>query len=151
MRPWQVGFEISSSLSREHTVTIQRAVPSMTFIILGTFVVAESQTTSQNKAANQTDMTKQMVELLKPGENHKLLARLAGTWEFTGKHFPSDPKEKAIEISGRCVRKPLWEGRYFLAEDTGQKLKMPWAEGREVAYKDMIIDGYDNVKRKFAP
>ena len=98
---------------------------------------------------DQADLTKRMVELSKPGENHKLLASLAGTWEFTGKHFPDDPSEKPIEIKGSCVRKPLWEGRYFLTETTGGKLPMPWADGREVAYKDMILDGFDNLKMKF--
>jgi len=110
---------------------------------------ATTQQSEPSRVTDQADVMERMVELSKPGENHKLLAGLAGTWEYTGKHFPSDPKEKPIEISGSCVRKALWEERYFLAEDTGQKLKMPWAEGREVASKDIIIDGYDNVKRKF--
>jgi hypothetical protein len=124
----------------------------LTILTASPAIAQKPSTTPQavpSNAPDQADMTKRMVELSKPGENHKLLAGLAGTWEYTGKHFPSDPKEKPIEISGSCVRKPLWEGRYFLAEDTGQKLKMPWAEGRKVASKDMIIDGYDNVKRKF--
>jgi len=110
---------------------------------------ATTQQSEPSRVTDQADVMERMVELSKPGENHKLLAGLVGTWEYTGKHFPSDPKEKPIEISGSCVRKALWEERYFLAEDTGQKLKMPWAEGREVASKDIIIDGYDNMKRKF--
>lgn len=74
---------------------------------------------------------------------------MAGTWEFTGKHFPDDPNEKPIEIKGSCVRKPFWGGRYFLTETTGEKLQMPWSDGKEVAYKDIVKDGYDSVKMKF--
>jgi len=102
-----------------------------------------------SSAADQGDQMKQAVELSKTGENHKLLAGLVGTWAYTGKHFPYDTNGKLIEFKGRCVRKALWEGRYFLAEDTGLKLPMPWADWPEVAAKDIIIDGYDNVKRKF--
>jgi ketosteroid isomerase-like protein len=115
-------------------------------------VAQKQQTTQQSvpsSTPDQADMTKQMVELSKPGENHKLVAGLAGTWEFTGKHFSDDPNEKPIEVKGSCVRKSLWEGRYFLTETTGEKLQMPWSDGKQVAYKDIVIDGYDNVRMKF--
>ncbi|HEY6130325.1 MAG TPA: DUF1579 family protein [Candidatus Acidoferrum sp.] len=85
------------------------------------------------------------VELTKTGENHKLLAQLVGTWTFRGKHFAPD-----VEFRGRLVRRPIWEGRYFLAETTGDKLVMPWSDGREVAYQDMTVEAYDNAKKKFA-
>ena len=84
------------------------------------------------------------IELTKTGENHKLLAQLVGTWTFRGKHFHPE-----VEFGGRLVRKPIWEGRYFLAETTGDKLVMPWSNGREVASQDMTIEAYDNVKKKF--
>ena len=100
------------------------------------------------KEQNQDEMTR-AIELSKPGEHHKWLARLAGTWEFTGKHFSDDPNEKPIEFKGSLVRKPIWAGRYFLTETTGEKLRMPWSDGKEVPYKDMSVEGYDNVKRKF--
>jgi hypothetical protein len=84
------------------------------------------------------------VELTKTGENHKLLAQLVGAWTFRGKHFAP-----YVEYRGRMVRKPIWEGRYFLAETTGEKLVMPWSNGREVVYEDKTIEGYDNAKKKF--
>ena len=85
------------------------------------------------------------VELTKTGENHKLLVQLVGTWTFRGKHFAPD-----VEFRGRMVRKPIWEGRYFVAETTGGKLVMPWSNGREIVYEDMTMEGYDNAKKKFA-
>jgi hypothetical protein len=83
-------------------------------------------------------------ELTKTGENHKLLAQLVGTWTFRGKHFGPD-----VDFRGRLVRRPIWEGRYFLAETTGGKLVMPWSNGREIAYQDMTMEAYDNAKKKF--
>jgi hypothetical protein len=48
-----------------------------------------------------------------------LLAQPVGTWTFRGKHFAPE-----VEFRGRLVRRPIWEGRYFLAETTGDKLVM---------------------------
>jgi hypothetical protein len=39
------------------------------------------------------------------------------------------------------VRKAIWEGRYFLTETTGEKLRMPWSDGKDVPYKDMALEG----------
>ena len=122
--------------------------------LLSMFGPAQSLSQQATKAGdlptpqNQDEMTR-AIELSKPGEHQRWLGRLAGTWEFTGTHFPNNPNEKPIEVKGSCVRKSVWEGRYFLIETTGERLKMPWSGGKEVAYKDMVIEGYDNVKMKF--
>jgi acetyl esterase/lipase len=96
-------------------------------------------------------LAKRPDELSRTGENHKLLAKLAGTWAYTGKHFPAHaaPSAKIPEFKGTLVRSEIWEGRYFISETTGEKLSMPWADGREVVYKDMMMEGYDNGKMKF--
>ncbi len=96
----------------------------------------------------ETDM-RHMIELSKPGENHKVLNELVGEWRFTGKHFSDDPNQKPLEFRGTFTRKPVWGGRYFLTETTGEKLKMPWSDGPEVPYKDMSLEGYDNAKERF--
>lgn len=91
-----------------------------------------------------------MKDLTRPGDNHKLLGSLAGKWNFKGRHFSDDPKEKPFEFKGIVERKSLWEGRYFVSETTGKgKLQMPWSDGRAIPYQDMSIEGYDNVKKKF--
>lgn len=102
-----------------------------------------------SESPSQSEMMKQMIELTKPGDNHKLLGGIVGTWDFTGRHFSDDPKAKPLEFKGSVERKSLWEGRYFISETTGDKLQMPWSDGREIPYKDMSIEGYDNVKMKF--
>ena len=47
------------------------------------------------------------------------------------------------------MRRALWENRYFIAETTGGKIPMQWADGREVVYQDMMTEGYDNLRKKF--
>jgi hypothetical protein len=100
---------------------------------------------------DQAEMMKQMTELAKLNENHKLLASLAGTWSYTVKMWMNpDPNAKPDESKGTAVRKSMMDGRYFLVDVTG-KMEMPGADGKkkEMTFKGMGIDGYDNVKKKF--
>ncbi len=92
---------------------------------------------------------KQMMELAKLNENHKMLADLVGTWSYTVKMY-MDPTSKPTESTGTAVRTAVMDGRYVTGDYSG-KFKMPGADGKmmEMAFKGMSMDGYDNVKKKF--
>ena len=99
----------------------------------------------------ETEMMKQMMELGKTGENHKLLASLAGTWTYSVKMWMNpDPKAPPTTSTGTGVRKAIMGGRFFSFEVTG-KMKMPGADGKmkDMEFKGMAIEGYDNAKKKF--
>ncbi len=100
---------------------------------------------------NQAEMMKQMMELSKLNENHKLLAGLDGTWSYTVKMWMNpDPNAKPQESKGAAVRKSMMDGRFFVMDVTG-KMDMPGPDGKkkEMTFKGMGIEGYDNVKKKF--
>jgi hypothetical protein len=100
---------------------------------------------------DQAEMMKQMTELAKLNENHKLLASLAGTWSYTVKMWMNpDPNAKPEVSKGTAVRKSTMNGRYFVMDVTG-KMQMPGADGKmkDMTFKGMGIEGYDNVKKKF--
>ncbi|MEP7015017.1 MAG: DUF1579 domain-containing protein [Verrucomicrobiota bacterium] len=102
-------------------------------------------------APNDAEMMKQMMELSKLGENHKILAGLAGTWSYTVKMWMNpDPSAKPEESKGTATRKPTMDGRFFVLDVTG-KMEMPGPDGKkkEMIFKGMGIEGYDNVKKKF--
>jgi hypothetical protein len=107
-----------------------------------------------NKAASQpseADMMAMMLELGKPGENHKLLEGMVGSWTYTMKMWMTpDPNTPPTESSGTTVSRSLMGGRYFLSEHNG-KMKMPGPDGKltEVDFSGMGIEGYDNVQKKF--
>jgi hypothetical protein len=92
---------------------------------------------------------KQMMEMSKLNENHKLLATTAGTWSYTVKMW-MDPSGKPTESTGTATRKAIMDGRYVSGEYTG-KFKMPGADGKttEMNFIGMSMDGYDNMKKKF--
>src|SRR5713226_10564133 len=57
---------------------------------------------------NAADMMKQMMELSKIGENHKLLSSLDGNWDYTIKFWMNpDPSAKPQESKGTATRKSV--------------------------------------------
>jgi uncharacterized protein DUF1579 len=106
-------------------------------------------THAQPSEAEMKKMMEQMMELGKPGENHKLLAGMAGNWTYTVKMW-MDPTGKAQESKGTATRKAIMDGRFFVADHSG-KFQMPGADGKmkDMNFKGMAIEGYDNVKKKF--
>jgi Protein of unknown function (DUF1579) len=113
--------------------------------------VATSPVAAPGGAPNGADMMKQMMDLSKLNENHKLLASLDGTWNYTIKFWMNpDPNAKPEESKGTAVRKSMMDGRYVVMDVTG-KMQMPGPDGKmkDVTFKGMGLEGYDNVKKKF--
>lgn len=94
---------------------------------------------------------KQMVEISKLNENHKLLSSLDGNWTFTTKMWMNpDPNAPPQESKGTATRKTVMGGRYVMMDVTG-KMQMPGEGGKmkDLQFKGMSLEGYDNVKKKF--
>jgi hypothetical protein len=92
---------------------------------------------------------KQMMEMAKLNDNHKLLAATAGTYSYTVKMW-MDPKGQPTESKGTATRKVIMDGRYVTGDHSGS-FKMPGADGKmkDMNFKGLSLDGYDNVKQKF--
>ena len=107
--------------------------------------------TSAAVAPDEVEMMKQMIELAKLNENHKLLASLVGTWSVSTKMWMNpDPNAAPLESKGTAVRKPIMNGRYFVTDNTGS-MPMPGPDGKMkmMDFKGMSLEAYDNVKKKF--
>ena len=98
---------------------------------------------------NDPAMMAKMMELAQPGAQHKLLAELVGTWDYTTKMWMA-PGAPPMETKGKAVREAVLGGRYFIAHASGP-MEMPGADGKmqNFEFKGMSVDGYDNVKQKF--
>jgi len=100
---------------------------------------------------NPQEMMKQMVEMSKLNENHKLLSSLDGNWTFAIKMWMNpDPNAPPQESKGTATRKSIMGGRYCVMDVSG-KMQMPGEDGKlkDMQFKGMGIEGYDNVKKKF--
>ncbi len=95
------------------------------------------------------DEMKQMMEMGKLNENHKILAATAGTFSYVVKMY-MDPSGKPSESTGTATRKTIMDGRYVSGDYSGN-FKMPGPAGKTQSMKfiGMSMDGYDNVKKKF--
>jgi hypothetical protein len=96
-------------------------------------------------------MMKQMMEMGKLNENHKILSGLEGSWSYKVKFWMNgDPTSKPQESMGTAVRKSIMGGRFSVMDVTG-KMKMPGMDGKmkDVEFKGQGLDGYDNAKKKF--
>jgi hypothetical protein len=100
----------------------------------------ESAPATTTASPDEAAMMKQMMELAKLNENHKVLADLAGTWSYTVKMWMA-PGAPPSTSTGSCTRKPIMNGRFFVGDFTGTM--------KNFTFKGTSLEGYDNVKQKF--
>jgi Protein of unknown function (DUF1579) len=142
-----------------------KRVTSLITIVFATFIATSlfAQTPAESPAGstsavttavgqpNPQEMMKQMMQLSQTNENHKLLASMDGNWTYTIKFWMNpDPNAPPQESKGTATRKSIMGGRYVMMDVTG-KMQMPGPDGKmkEMQFKGMGIEGYDNVKQKF--
>jgi Protein of unknown function (DUF1579) len=113
--------------------------------------VTASQAAPATGQPNPQEMMKQMMEMSKLNDNHKLLADMDGNWNYTIKMWMNpDPNAKPQESKGTATRKSIMGGRYFVMDVNG-KMQMPGPDGKmkDMQFKGMAVEGYDNIKKKF--
>ena len=110
---------------------------------------AKKDASAKQAKPSEGDMMAMMMEMAKPGENHKHLHELAGTWTYAVKWWMS-PEAPPSESSGVAVVRSIMDGRYVVGDHTG-KMQMPGPDGKmmDTEFKGMSIEGYDNAKKKF--
>ena len=79
-------------------------------------------------------------KLATPGEPHKQLASMAGSWTTQTKSW-MDPNKSPTESAGTAAMKVLLDGRFLQQEFTGEMMGQP--------YSGIGIDGYDNLRKKY--
>lgn len=79
-------------------------------------------------------------KLATPGEPHKQLASLAGSWTTQTKSW-MDPSKPPTESAGTAEMKVLLDGRFLQQEFTGEMMGQP--------FSGIGIDGYDNLRKKY--
>jgi uncharacterized protein DUF1579 len=117
----------------------------------GPSAMTATQSAAPSGQPNPQEMMKQMIEISKLNENHKLLSSLDGNWTYTTKMWMNpDPNAPPQESKGTATRKTVMGGRYVMEDVTG-KMQMPGEDGKikDVQFKGMGLEGYDNVKKKF--
>ena len=112
---------------------------------------ATSSAAAPSGQPNMQEMMKQMMEMSKLNENHKVLTDLDGNWNYIIKFWMNpDPNAPPQQSKGTATRKSVMGGR-FVVMDVSGKMQMPGEDGKmkDMQFKGMGVEGYDNVKKKF--
>ncbi len=75
-----------------------------------------------------------------PGEPHKALAKLVGSWETRTRSW-MEPDKPPVVSSGACEQKLILDGHYLQQTYTGDMMGQP--------FTGISILGYDNHTRKY--
>lgn len=91
----------------------------------------------------QDSTFQQLLDYSRPGKNHALIGKLAGTWNFQD--------AKLSFVKGTLTRTPIYDGRFYRVDILGGKLQVPVADGKmkEENYQGMQMEGFDNGTMKF--
>ena len=86
------------------------------------------------KMPSQEEVMAEMMKFANPGDNHKALDPLVGTWKSSSKMYMGPGEPQVSE--GTCERSWIMGGRFLLAKHTGVMAGAP--------FEGMEIMGYDN-------
>ena len=115
------------------------------FTLIGLCLVLSASVAmaKDKEPAQQMDMQAMMdtyKKLAIPGEPHKQLASLAGSWTTKTKEW-MDPSKPPMESTGTCEEKVLLDGRFLQQECTGDMMGQP--------FTSIGVTGYDNFTKKY--
>jgi hypothetical protein len=75
-----------------------------------------------------------------PGDPHKALARLEGSWETRSRGW-MEPGKPPVESRGTCEQKMVLDGHFLQQTYTGDMMGMP--------YTGLCLLGYDNHTKQY--
>lgn len=102
--------------------------------------VADAKDKKTEKPMDRQALMELYAKLAAPGEPHKLLASLAGSWTTKTREW-MEPDKPAAESTGSAEMKMLLDGRFLQKEFSGQMHGKPFS-GIETV-------GYDNLLKRY--
>lgn len=116
----------------------QLTIISLCILLAASFAVAKGRKTE--KAKDPQAMMELYTKLAAPGEQHKQLASLEGSWTIKTKEW-MEPDKPPVETTGSAEMKMLLDGRFLQQEMTGQMMGQPFSA--------IEITGYDNLLKRY--
>lgn len=110
----------------------------LTLVILASPVIAKDK--KPEKQMDQQAMMEVYQKLATPGEPHKQLASLVGSWTTQTKEW-MEPGKPPTEAAGTCDFKMLLGGRFLQQEFTSEMMGQP--------YSGIGVSAYDNLRKRY--
>ncbi len=112
----------------------------MSLCIMLATSVAMAKGKKAEKSMDPQAMMEVYTKLAAPGEQHKQLASLAGSWTTKTKEW-MEPNKPPVESTGSAEMKMLLDGRFLQQELTGQMMGQP--------FSGIEITAYDNLLKRY--
>ena len=112
----------------------------MSLCIMLAASVAMAKGKKAEKSMDPQAMMEVYTKLAAPGEQHKQLASLAGSWTTKTKEW-MEPNKPPVESTGSAEMKMLLDGRFLQQELTGQMMGQP--------FSGIEITAYDNLLKRY--
>jgi hypothetical protein len=107
-------------------------------VISASLAVAKEK--KQEAKMDQQAMMDTYAKLARPGEPHKQLASLAGSWTTKTRSW-MEPGKPPMESTGSAELKMLLDGRFLQQEFTGEMMGQP--------FSGVGINAYDNLRKRY--
>lgn len=117
---------------------IQLTFTALCIVLMASTVMAKDK--KAEKSMDPKAMMEVYTKLATPGEQHKQLASLAGSWTTKTKEW-MEPNKPPVESTGSAEMKMLLDGRFLQQEITGQMMGQP--------YSGIEITAYDNLLKRY--
>lgn len=112
----------------------------MSLCIMLAASVAMAKGKKAEKPMDPQAMMEVYTKLAAPGEQHKQLASLSGSWTTKTKEW-MEPNKPPVESTGSAEMKMLLDGRFLQQELTGQMMGQP--------FSGIEITAYDNLLKRY--
>jgi hypothetical protein len=116
----------------------QLTLMSLCIMLAASVAMAKGKKTE--KSMDPQAMMEVYTKLAAPGEQHKQLASLAGSWTTKTKEW-MEPNKPPVESTGSAEMKILLDGRFLQQELTGQMMGQPFS-GIEITTYDNLLKRY---------
>jgi Protein of unknown function (DUF1579) len=131
--------------SKEATVKRILVLSGIVVLALAILIVGESIAQQKKKAGkkmpSQEEMMKRWQVAMTPGESHKKLEAMVGTWDAEVKMWMNGPAGEPTVSKGTSENKLVLGGRYVQQDFTSEMMNQPFSG---VGYT-----GYDNFNKKY--
>lgn len=96
---------------------------------------------SKSSMPSQEEMMKRWQEAATPGEGHKVLEALVGTWETSASTWMEGPDKPPSVTTGKAESRWVLDGRFVQQDFSGEMMGQPMS--------GIGLTGYDNFKKKY--
>jgi len=114
---------------------LQLTLMSLCIMLAASVAMAKGKKTE--KPMDPQAMMEVYTKLAAPGEQHKQLASLAGSWTTKTKEW-MEPNKPPVESTGSAEMKMLLDGRFLQQELTGQMMGQPFSGIETTAYDNVL-------------